>query len=665
MTDLEIRIKEASQNYYSTGKSKYSDEEFDMMIEQLRKENPESSLLHETGWGYSVNEDSTPGEKVKHRYGEAGSLDKFRNIKELKPLFRGKSEFDISLKLDGLSVVLYYKDGKLYQALTRGDGFTGVDITDKVRIIMNNKLNLRYDITFTGAVRGEIIMSYDNFEEFQKLHKDAKNPRNSSVGLINSKEVSEDLSFLDIVIYSVIGVERIDGKAYSDFPRYDFSMRYLRDWIDKNFTHTVDHAYLTDDIYDEFTLRSATDSCKNRWYGKYPADGLVFTKCDIPHDNSNRYEIKVDAMAFKFKSETAISTIKDIEWNLSKTGYMVPRIHIDTVHIAGTNVSYCTGYNAKYMLDNQVGVGTEVEVEKHGEIIPNINEVIVPTGCDLPEYCPHCNEKLVWQGVNLCCVNPNCCGNELNDALVWMKYLAPIDGLGDKIKIKYLDILLEGKPISIDNIMELSKHNFHITERTTLIGKQMVNVISMLSHLNNGTFDLPEVIKALNIPRFGDVNADSLSNYPDDFKELCELVMNYEKHNIGRMEYIYNCRLIEYHLNSKIGDANSKSLIENINKIRNIKYIFNRIQWNSNDNTSNTTNISDNIKVAITGKLSVKRSEFEKELKSKGFRPGDISKDTKFLITDNPNSTSSKNRKADEWGIEKITEEDFRNRYLR
>ncbi|MDE5649145.1 MAG: hypothetical protein K2I33_04505 [Oscillospiraceae bacterium] len=116
-----------------------------------------------------------------------GSLEKCRTWDEIKSQFKN-TEVDISLKLDGISVVLYYNEGKLYQALTRGDGETGIDITDKIHIIL--KGNRYIDTSFTGAIRGEIVMAFDNFSKFKELHPEAKNPRNSVAGIINGKEIS-------------------------------------------------------------------------------------------------------------------------------------------------------------------------------------------------------------------------------------------------------------------------------------------------------------------------------------------------------------------------------------------------------------------------------------------------------------------------------------------
>lgn len=234
--NLEDRIKLEAQKYYSDGSNSVTDEEFDEMVEELRRQNPDSELL-KTGWGYDVNKDTTPGEKVAHKYGEAGSLEKARTWKEIPNNMKNKSVY-VSLKLDGLSVVAYYEHGRLVRALTRGDGIIGIDITNKLggRCIPN-----QINTDFTGAVRGEIIMPYNNFEKFKNEHPEAKNPRNSTVGLIGAKEVSEDLNYLRVYMYTMFASE-------SEYPE---SMAEVVQWVEENFDYTAPYvvAQIEEDSY--------------------------------------------------------------------------------------------------------------------------------------------------------------------------------------------------------------------------------------------------------------------------------------------------------------------------------------------------------------------------------------------------------------------------------
>lgn len=638
MTELELKIKEAAQKYYTDGSSDLTDAEFDELVDQLRKENPESELLKRTGWGYSITNDTTPGKKYLHRYGEAGSLEKCRTWDEIRPEYKS-NPIDISAKLDGLSVVLYYKDGVLDQALTRGDGRVGIDITDKIKVILGDSIP---DKAFTGGVRGEILITNDSFKEFQKIHPEAKNPRNSAAGLINGKEITDDFKYLNVVVYSVVGAD-------SWYPEGAMiPMSKVRKWLRSNFRLTAPN--MSTIHINSITFLENFDKLRAMWSKTYPIDGLVLTL------NHARYEpgncVIQQSQAFKFKSETAFTEVLEVEWNMSKTGYAVPRVRVEPVQLAGTTVQYCTGYNAKYILDNNLDVGAIVEIEKRGEIIPNINNVVaVAHHAYLPKFCPCCSCELQWEGVHLACKNP-CCGNSVSkDTMIWTNVLAPVDNLGESLKEKFFTEMYSDVP-TIEDLMS----NEPTAYQNAPYGSQAYRMKLMFDKLfGDKAIKLTDAIKALNIPRFGDVNADNLSQYPEHVKSLMELACDGSCADGMKLLSLFNDLMV------KIGVANTKSLERNMDKIARLSFIQKRIDWS----TPTVESVSESKgKVAITGKLSVKRSEFERELKAAGYTPAEISKDTKFLITDNPDSLSSKNKKADAWGIVKITEREFRQKYM-
>ena len=638
MSDLELKIKEAAQKYYTDGSSDLSDDEFDRLIEQLNHENPESSVLKRIGWGYDVSIDTTPGKKYLHKYGKAGSLEKCRTWAEIKPQFKN-STIDVSLKLDGISVVLYYKKNRLYQALTRGDGEVGIDITNKIFAIMGNDHHIDTWGSFTGAIRGEIVMSLANFNAFQKIHPEAKNPRNSVAGLINGKEITDDFNYLDVVVYSIVGCENAD-----DFNKFS-TIQGAREWLSLFFMHVAPNMtiQLTESIFTKYAL-----DVKDKWSDKWPSDGLVFT---LPKLHAIENTIIQDSVAFKFKSETVQSKVLEVEWNMSKTGYAIPRVRIEPVQLAGTTVQHCTGYNAQYIRENQLGVGSIVEVEKRGEIIPNINKVIAISGSyELPKFCPDCHSELKWDGVNLKCINPNCSNTIAQDTMIWTNVLAPIDNLGELLKEKFfievygtvptIEVLMRNKPVAYQN---------------SYYGTQPYRMKQMLDKLfGQEPINLVTAVKALNIPRFGDVNATKLAQYPEMIKSLMNFACDGSCADGLKLAALFE----EFKV--RIGVANTEALEQNMDKIARLRFIQNHIDWYIPTECSEYKG-----KVAITGKLSIKRADFEKELISAGFTPADIGKDTKFLITDDPNSNSSKNKKADKWSIPKITEQEFRERYLK
>lgn len=635
MTELEEKIQKAAQAYYTNGSSELSDAEFDSLVERLRLENPESPLLQKTGWGYSVESDSTPGMKYPHKYGTAGSLTKARRWEEIDSKLKNKL-VDVSLKIDGISVVIYYKNGKLYQALTRGDGNIGIDITDKINLIKSVSSDI--DSQFTGAVRGEIVMSFKNFDKFKAVHPEAKNPRNAVAGLINRKEITEDISLLDVVVYSVVGCE-------NDYASQKFnSIWNVRSCLNSWFRHLVPKTeiYINKSAVTEGFMR-----IKDRWADIWPSDGLVLTYPELKIDVDN---IMQQSQAFKFKSEIAQTGVLEVEWNMSKTGYSVPKIKVKPVFLSGTTVQYCTGYNAKYIKDNNIAVGSIVEIEKHGEIIPTINKVIAASGtAELPKFCPHCQTELQWDGVHLKCMNPQCSNSNTKDTLIWTGILAPVDMLGDSLKQSFFTEIY-GEVPTIEILMyDRTNAYSNATE-----GTQAYRMRKMLDSLfSNDTIELVNAIKALNIPRFGDVNASKLAEYPDEVHELFQIACDGSCADGMKALKLFNT------LTAYIGSANSMALQNNMDKIARLRFIEKRINWSVAKKHTSVFG-----KVAITGKLSVKRADFEKELLSAGFTPTDIGKDTKFLITDDPNSSSSKNKKADKWNIPKIMEQEFRERYL-
>lgn len=641
MTELELKIKDAAQKYYEDGSSDLTDAEFDALVDQLRKENPDSPLLHTPGWGYSVSEDSTAGKRVKHKYGIVGSLDKVHSLEEatkLSSLKHGTTLCcDASLKLDGLSVVLYFDHGRFYQALTRGENGLGIDITYKILKIYQGRgledLDLKGSMfQTTCAIRGEILMYQRSFDQYKQAHPEAKNPRNSAAGIINGKNTDDGLKYLDVVVYTIIG-------GTPDFGQLD--IEDIRNILSEGTCFSVvPHMNIELENVTESDFFSTMCNLRDKWYTICPADGIVLTAPELRYIENDE-AILYDAVAFKFKSEEKKAIVDHVEWTMSKTHYAVPVVHIQPTELAGTTVRKCTGFNAQFILSNKIGQGSEVLVEKRGEIIPVINEVVKSTTADMITVCPICGSTLEWTGVHLACNNP-CCGNaKLQDLIVWIDNIAPVDGLGDSLRIKHLSEMF--KDLSVETVMDYKKH------ATTMYapGGHLALVAEMFNKLYNfdkSTIPLPKALLALNIPRVGGLTAIKLAETSSEEIQKCLS---------GSMSFGDLCAKI-----AKVaGTATASSICQNRDKFLRLRYISDRIVW-----SQNTVTVKG--KVAITGKLSVRRADFEAQLRNAGFNVSNITKDTNYLITDDPTSSSEKNKKADQWGIVKITEEEFRSKFL-
>lgn len=627
-------LKDASQKYYSTGTSPLTDAEFDKLLEEELQENPDSPLLN-VGHGYEIDKDPRAKNKIPHKYGIVGSLDKCHNWSEVPKSFKPEFEGYASLKLDGISSVLYYIKGELEMALTRGQDGIGIDITEKVKKIAPSYISIP-DKQFTGAVRGEILMSCANFDMYKTMHPEAPNARNSTAGLMGRLDVSEELTYLNLIVYTVIGHEpgkgsidivhdRLTGKSIEISTNYMIQFMWLSDNFGQN-----NVVPFTKIVINETNFIETMELLRSKWYGKYPADGIVLTRNRIQSLGFSRV---YNSVAFKFPAEVKKTTITGIEWNLSKTKYLIPTLLVEPVELSGATVSRCAGCNAKMVAESGWGIGAEVAMQRSGEVIPTVDTTIKRVPAELPTTCPCCNSEVVWDGVHLKCPNPNCDDLKVKDLLVWCNNIAPIDGLGDTLKIKFFeelrdkynfDISVEGLyhfDIALPQTDSAQKHLFY-----QMINKAKLDKVTIISAL-----------KAINIPRLGESSAEKLANYPEDLKKL----MSGE---------------IPDALASKVGEANSKSFIEHIDKFKRLRFIKNNLVF---DNKSSN---NDRIKVAVTGSLSIPRKQFEKVLEEHGFVLGDITKDTKYLIA-NEVSESSKFKKAQKLGIEIISEAKFRNTF--
>lgn len=624
---LAAKLREASQEYYTTGQQTMSDEVFDSAQKLLKEVDPEAAEVSSVGWGYDVGQDSTPGEKFQHTYGLVGSLDKAYSWDEINKVLKGKN-VDISLKLDGLSMVLYYKQGVLVRAVTRGDGVTGIDVTDKIlHVVKEHQIHLK-DKTFTGAVRGEILMLNADWDKFKTLHPEAKNSRNATAGLLNANEVRDDLKYLTIVVYKVVGSQS----------KPPMSMPTMNVWLQDNFLFTAPHAGGVLTSCDNFKELSEILNGNS-----LPTDGLVMKLFDIGW-NSSTGEVTYTEQAYKFPAEVAVTEVDHVEWNLTKNRLLVPRVSLKTVHISGTDVSWATGYNAEYILNNRIGPGAVVSVEKHGEIIPNINEVLVPSEFyQVPHRCPCCYTELDWQGVHLVCPNENCSNAKLQDLLVWSDVLAPIDGFGDTLRTKYFKQLLR-PDVSIEKLMT----DRPLIQDPSGVQDTMCNTMLQKLYSDNPVGPV-SAIQCLNIPRIADMNAAKLNQY---FVTLRGKGMTWPQvidHILDRRNF--------YEVADAIGKANAESVQNNPVKLERLNFISHRL-------VDIGMTLIQYTPVAVTGKLSVRRSDFDAELRNYGFVISEIKSGVAYLITDDPNSGSEKNRKADKLGIPKITEAQFRAQYM-
>lgn len=629
---LESLIKRYAQSYYE-GHAEVDDDTFDTLVDELRSINPESEILSKIGWGYDISKVS--GLKVRHKYQEIGSLQKYKDFDKLVSNFR--SNIVVSGKIDGISLVSYFRKGKLVRAVTRGNGSVGLDKTDKLIAILPN---ISADSSFTGAIRGELVISRENWKSICSKYpagwEESHSPRNYVSGIINRDYIDDEIRYVSYVVYNVIGAENdsMTSKLCDQVSILDFLKNDCR------FDDIVPY-FVSDAEYSYSDLVSFFEEIKEIW----PVDGLVITKQKTALLDS--CAVLYYQVSFKFQSERKLTTVTDVTWTLTRTGRYVPVINFETIELCGARISNATGYNAKYIADNGIGVGSVVEIERSNEVIPKVISVIEQKEPSIPTKCPSCDHKLTWNGTDLVCMNPECGNKDFRDLQNWMIVLGSVDGIGWTLMEKFLD------EMNISSIRDLYMYytKYGPDSFDTKGSKQRELFAKSLDKVWNLPVDPVDALCALNIKRLGRASAEKIVSVNGLLEFLYNLTVP--------IRYLHDCDTAISLLKKTVGPTTTESIISESGylKLTNLRYIVDRITRTD----SSKKNDTDLIKVCITGKLSCKRSQFEQFLKEHGYVNAPIGKDTKFLITDDPNSGSSKNKAADKLGVEKISEQEFRD----
>jgi DNA ligase (NAD+) len=331
--------------------------------------------------------------KVTHKY-PIGSLRKTKAEDNSLPKWlttRSGGLYHVSSKVDGLSMVLDYRDGVLVDAVTRGDGAHGVSQFEKIKHIVPTTIS-----GMNGQIRGEVTLTFDSFEELCKLeNKDYANLRNASVGVVNRGDASiEAVKLLTFVAYRILGVPTTVHDQFKDLAEMGFNTP-IYNILTLPDTDNVIECMVT--LFKEFKDRE-----------NFEIDGLVI------HDESKPSEtvlLPTNTIAFKINTAYTSKAI-GIESNLSMNGLMKPVLLIEPTEIAGTMVSRATLHNYENVAKLYIHYGDEIELQKSGEIIPYILDVrtcetssaLIP----IPTVCPHCATELRFESVDLKCFNTNC-----------------------------------------------------------------------------------------------------------------------------------------------------------------------------------------------------------------------------------------------------------------
>ena len=638
-------LSKASEAYYNEDREIMSNFEYDKLYDELESLENEydihlsNSLTQNVGFKAA---EFLP--KVRHEKPML-SLDKTKDRNVLKE-FLGDKEGVLSYKLDGLTIVLTYEDGKFVKGVTRGNGEIGEDVSNNIPAFLNVPLKISYKGHL--VLRGEAIITYFDFNKINDeigigLEK-YKNPRNLCSGSVRQLDPNiTKKRNVRLIVFSLveIGQDKKTKEELNINKTYENQLSFLEE---QGFTTVVHKKVLKDNILE--TIEWYANDIKTN---DYPSDGLVLIFNDIEYGKSLGTTSKFprNALAFKWQDETAETILRDIEWSPSRTGLINPVAIFDTVELEGTNVSRASLHNISIMEELKIGIGDKIKVFKANMIIPQIEENLTKSNTfKPPSKCPVCKSKTIIKnndGVKtLFCENAACPIKHIKSFENFVsRNCMNIEG----ISIATIETFIEkGFIKEYADLYKLEKHKNEIIKLEGFGEKSYDNIINAIDKSRDT--ECYRVINSLGILGIGTANAKLLArHFEDDFDKLINS-------NIEELQGIDEIGpILAKSIEDFFKDKNNKKIVDDLLKEIKIK------KSKKQDNLKLT-----GMTFVITGSLKNfdNRDELVKVIEDNGGKTASsVSKNTTYLINNDTMSNSTKNKKAKELNIPIISEDDF------
>ena len=670
-TKLRNEIEYHNNLYYNEDKPLILDMEYDALMRELKQleqkypellkneENGESSPTEKIG-GTASEKFS----KVRHRVPML-SLSNTYNISEIEDFDKRikkiilsenvknhsqELEYILELKLDGLSISLIYENGVLVQAVTRGDGQIGEDVTENIMEIKTIPKKLKKNVSL--EVRGEIILPISSFNRINQEREDDgedvfANPRNAASGTIRQldKTIVAERG-LDCYLYYLVNAENYGINTHLE------SIEYIEKL-----------GFKTTKIFEKYTNFKELEKSIDKWHNDrkkldYETDGLVIKVNNFALYETLGYTTKSPrwAIAYKFPAEQVKTKLLDVTFQVGRTGVITPVAELEAVNLSGSVVKRASLHNFDEIRRKDIKIGDNVIVEKAAEIIPQVVNVVFDdrTGQEIeiqePANCPVCNSELAHEEglVALKCHNPLCPEKVKRQIAYFVSRDAMnISGLGDKIVEKFIEL---GKIKTIVDIYSLEKYREELENLEKMGQKSVDNLINSIDSSKNRDFS--KVLYALGIPFVGKFNANLLTK---TFKNI-ENLKNQSIENLLAVKGIGDKVAIA--VNTFLNDENNWKIITDL---QNIGLQFAVDETNSEEIADNP--IKDKNFLA-TGKLEkYKRNDIKDIILSKGGNYlSAVSKNLDFLIAGE--KAGSKLEKAEKLGVRILTEDEFEKEFL-
>lgn len=639
-------LNKASYAYYANDNPIMSDKQYDDLFDELSElENTTGIILAgsptQKVQGYVI--DSL--KKVKHSKPML-SANKTKDIQEIKK-FIGNRPCIMSWKEDGLTIVLRYANGVFKQAITRGSGDLGEDVTHTMRMCKNIPVTLPYKVNI--EVRGECVISWKEFDRINSyLDTPYKHPRNLAAGSVRQLD-SNVLKDRELTFKAF---ELVQDDLYKESQNNSILREQIMnisesfDYLAKCGFDVVEHEYVIKDNVEELVKKYIPDNYE------YPVDGLIFEYDDYLYGKSlgETSHHPLNIMAMKWIDDLYETTLTDIEWNTSKSGLVNPVAVFEPVDLDGAVTTRATLHNISYIEDLELGIGDTIQIYRSNMVIPKVHDNLTRSNTwKLPNKCPCCGGNVEVHNENgsktLHCLNQDCRAKLLGKLTHFVsKHAANINGLSEQTLQKFIDL---GLLNSFKDIYYLSAHKETIYKLDGFGKKSIDKLLDNIEKSRN--ISLENFLYSLSIPLIGHSTSKDIAkacNYDiNQFQTVIELEANDVFMNIDGF-----------------GEEMNKSLHKWWSKY---KYDFcelvKEFLFEENNNVNSELKLSDKTFV-ITGFLCryLNRNELVKAIELMGGKvSGSISSKTDFLICNDSNSTSSKISKAKKLDIPIITEEDF------
>ena len=638
MKELIPVLQKAGKAYYQEDREIMSNFEYDKLYDELE------TLERETGITLAGSPTVSVGyEALEELPKEAHetpmlSLDKTKDVEALRA-FIGDRKTLLSWKLDGLTIVLTYGDGKLQKAVTRGNGVVGEVITNNARVFKNIPLQISFKDNL--VLRGEAIITYSDFkkinEEIEDVDAKYKNPRNLCSGSV--RQLNNEITARRNVHFYAFSLVRAQGVDFRNSREQQFL------WLKDQGFDVVEYRMVTRDTLDEAMEYFSDQVVKN----DFPSDGLVALYDDIAYGDSLGTTAKFprNSYAFKWKDEVRETTLKEIEWSPSRTGLINPVAIFEPVELEGTTVSRASVHNISIMKELQLGIGDKIQVYKANMIIPQIAENLTRSGnLEIPDTCPVCGKEARVLKTNevesLYCMNPDCQAKKIKSFTLFVSRDAMnIDGLSEATLEKFI---LKGFIKDFGDIFEIGRYREEIVNMDGFGEKSFDNLMASLERARHTT--LPRLLYSLGIANIGLANAKVICK---EFDYDLEKMIHATGEEISSIEGIGP--VIAQSYTAYFADE------ENMRKLR---HLLSHLELEAVKQENRLT--LEGKQFVITGSVEhfANRAQLKEYIEQRGGKvTGSVTSKTDYLINNDVTSNSSKNKKARELEIPILSEEDF------